>query len=162
IFALLRTQSDIAYDYIDDGCYARAHLMIQRMLALNLDPYRVWAFANGQLLYVKTDKHPEGVVQWTWHCAPALWAEDADGKLTTHVIDPSLCDGRVTDAEWAARLKRPGSSIDPYVTITLRGQAPKGPDIRDRRIASERVPVVQYPGTGYWPGNDPAEGVDAH
>jgi hypothetical protein len=66
------------------------------------------------------------------------------------VIDPSILSGPATIRDWSTRQKRPGSSFEPYVTVTRLGEAPIDP--HGHRL----------PGSGYWTGPDPREGLDAH
>ena len=48
IFRWLEGMSDVSFRYVDDGCYAQAHLMIRRMQQRGLRPAKVWSFANGE------------------------------------------------------------------------------------------------------------------
>jgi hypothetical protein len=149
-YRLMAAQADIAFRYPADGCYARAHLMIRRLQRRGLYPHRVWTFANGESLYVRTPSHPKGYVQWRYHVAPILRVRLKDNKQRWYVIDPSMFKAPVTIATWKKAQKRPGGHYDPYVTLTRLGQAPV--DATKKRL----------PGTGYWPGPDPKEGPDAH
>jgi hypothetical protein len=146
----MASQKDIAFHFPADGCYARAHLMIRRMQKQGFKPYKVWSFANGDSLYVKTKWHPKGEVTWRYHVAPLLRVRTKDGKQAWYVIDPSLFPEPVTIARWRNIQKHPKSRYTPYITVTRLGQAPK--DAKGNLVA----------GTGYWPGADPREGLDAH
>lgn len=109
-FAWMKEQDDIAFRYVQDGCYARAHLMIKRLQAMGLAPGKVWALAGEGGMYVET---PYGeheiagrkVQKWGWHCAPSLKVRTADGNLITCVIDPSLFDGPVSLETWKKALR---------------------------------------------------------
>ena len=48
VFRVMAGQSDITFNYAWDGCFARAHLMIQRMQEMGLEPHRVYANKNGE------------------------------------------------------------------------------------------------------------------
>lgn len=150
VFNWMAAQRDIAFRYPIDGCYARAHLMIQRMQSKGLKPYKVWSFANGDPLHVKTPHVRGGVVEWKYHVAPALRVRGADGKQSWVVIDPSMFKAPVSLAAWRKAQTKPGSRYQPYVTVTALGVAPK--DATGKRLM----------GTGYWPGPDPKEGADRH
>jgi hypothetical protein len=149
-FRLMAAQRDISFRYPSDGCYARAHLMVRRLQGRGLHPYKVWTFANGNSLYVRTPNHPRGFVQWRYHVAPVLRVRLQNNQQRWYVIDPSMFKGLVTITTWKNAQKKPGSRYDPYVTLTRLGVAPV--DATNKR----------RPGTGYWPGHDPKEGTDVH
>src|SRR5262245_33948550 len=150
VFRWMAGQGDIAFRYPTDGCYARAHLMVKRMQQKGYRPAKVWSFANGESLYARTKAHPRGYVTWGYHVAPVLRVQLSDGKQRWYVIDPSLFHGPGTISQWKGRQRRPGPRYSPYVTLTRIGQAPKA--AHGKRVA----------GSGYWPGPDPKEGLDAH
>jgi hypothetical protein len=150
IFRWMSGQGDIAFHYPADGCYARAHLMIRRMQKAGYTPFKVWTFQNGESLYVRTSHHPHGYVTWKYHVAPILRVRLPKGKQRWYVIDPSLFSRPVTVAQWRNIQKRPSAKYSPYLTLTRVGQAPL--DIHRKRL----------PGSGYWPGHDPREGIDRH
>jgi Glutaminase len=150
VFAWMAGQRDIAFRYPVDGCYARAHLMIARMQSKGYKPYKVWSFANGDPLHVRTPNVRSGFVEWKYHVAPVLRVRGANGKQTWAVIDPSMFKGPVTITAWRNAQRKPGSRYQPYITVTALGVAPKGP-------SGHRLP-----GHGYWPGPDPKEGLTRH
>ncbi len=45
IFAELTAAEDLALRFPADGCYARTHLMVRRLLDRGLAPSKVWVFA---------------------------------------------------------------------------------------------------------------------
>ncbi|MFO0846114.1 MAG: protein-glutamine glutaminase family protein [Gemmataceae bacterium] len=150
LFRWLAGQRDIAFGFPSDGCYARTHLMIRRLQERGYKPCKVWAFQNGAPLHVATANHPDGYVEWGYHIAPVLRVRFEDGKQRWYVIDPALFRAPVTIAQWRDAQKKPGSRWVPYVTLTRLGQAPRDPH------------GMQFPGSGYWLGVDPREGLDAH
>jgi len=149
LFALLAAQGDIAFGYPVDGCYARAHLMVQRMQQMGLTPGKVWSFANPDNLHANTPNHPDGYVEWGYHVAPTIPVTQPDGSVQDMVMDPSMFDRPVTIDEWRDAQRAPGAS-EPYIDQTAPGEAPTHPS------------GAQYPGSGYWPSDDPAEGPDQH
>jgi hypothetical protein len=150
-FRWMASQKDIAFRYPTDGCYARAHLMVRRLQQRGLKPWKVWSFANGgEKLYVRTPNHPKGHVEWRYHVAPILRVRLANNQQRWWVIDPALFKGPVAISTWRNTQKRPQARYNPYVTITRLGVAPT--DATKKKL----------PGTGYWPGPDPKEGVDNH
>ncbi len=148
IFRWLAGMSDVSFRYVDDGCYARAHLMIRRMQARGLRPAKVWSFANGEPLHVRRTNG--AYVTWRYHVAPILRVRLSTGKEVWAVMDPSLFPGPVPISRWAEAQKKPGGRHSPYITLTRFGDAPV--DAHGRR----------YSGSGYVPGADPAPDLDSH
>jgi len=154
LFDVLAAQPDIAFGYKKDGCYARAHLMAQRMASIQLGVEKVWAFADIQrtgdinlpkALSVHVDGG--GDIAWSYHVAPLVTVTESDGRQVKYVIDPSLFDRPVLIGEWMGRMI--GSDFKaPHMSITKLGEAPTLPN--GQKAA----------GTGYWPGADPVEGID--
>lgn len=134
LFDIMAAQGDLAFGYPIDGCYARAELMAERMEQLGLDPSKAWTFAaQGGSLMVTSPTF--GAVYWGYHVATTVLVQSAAGPVPM-VFDPSLFPEPVTMADWAG--KQQGTAVS---GITPRGQAPGGA------------------GSGYWPADDPAEGV---
>src|SRR5262249_36947437 len=102
VFQAMASHKEIAFHYPTDGCYSRAHLMCLLMTDQGLRPHKVWAFANGEALTVRTTHDPRGVVQWCFHVAPTLGVRHDNGQIEEVVIDPSLFDRPVTIGEWRA------------------------------------------------------------
>lgn len=146
VFREMAAQKDIAFQFPADGCYARAHLMVDRMQKMGLRPHKAWTFANGEPLYAQTHHHPAGFVAWGYHVAPTLRVRLADGKSTEElVLDPSLFDRPATLAEWKNAQKRRPDSHDPFVRLSTVGKPPAMPHHE-----------VMH-GSGYWPTDDPPE-----
>jgi uncharacterized Zn-binding protein involved in type VI secretion len=142
LFDVVASQSDIAFRFPVDGCYARAHLMIQRMQQMGATPGKAWTFASpGDPLWVSTPNHPDGVVSWGYHVAPTVPVQQPDGSVRDMVIDPSMFDRPVPVEEW-----RNAQHDTPTVVQTAPGEPP----------------IPARGGSGYWPAPDPAEGTDAH
>jgi hypothetical protein len=150
VFRHLAARPDIAFRRPEDGCYARAHLMVKQMLAWGLHPIKVWAFASGDELQVRTPHHPSGHVTWVYHVAPALRVRFPDGSQHWYVIDPSLFDGPVPIANWEGAQVRSPDGYHPFLCLTLPAEAPVRPF------------TGRTQGSGYWPAADPPEGPDAH
>jgi RHS repeat-associated protein len=134
----------MAFKYPQDGCYARAFFMARDINMTNAAG-KVWAFPSNYPnagLQVKTAHNPNGSVNWTYHVAPTVQVKGSDGKITTMVIDPSLCSGPVTIDEWKAAMTVPkGTTI--VTSQTALGEPPTLPDGKKAK------------GTGYWVGEDP-------
>ncbi|MFO0968861.1 MAG: protein-glutamine glutaminase family protein [Gemmataceae bacterium] len=148
LFRDMASQRDIAFRYVKDGCYARAQLMIERMIARGIQPVRVWSFGNGENLHVRTRLEARGFVEWWYHVAPAV-AVHHNGKTVYMVIDPSMFDKPVTTAQWLNAQKRTTSSR-PMFQVTKLGQPPINPKTH------------RAEGSGYWPDKDPVGGAHAH
>jgi uncharacterized Zn-binding protein involved in type VI secretion len=149
LFALLAAQGDIAFGFPVDGCYSRAHLMVQRMQQMGLTPGKVWSFANPDALRANTPNHPDGYVEWGYHVAPTVPVVQPDGSVQDMVMDPSMFDRPVSVDEWRDAQRAPGRS-EPYIDQTAPGDAPTFPD------------GTSPGGSGYWPAPDPVEGPDEH
>jgi hypothetical protein len=143
IFAEFAAAEDLALRFPADGCYARTHWMVQRLLERGITPSKVWAFAVSatDLLWTETADHPAGRVQWAYHVAPVLGVRAADGSLREMVFDPLLFDCPVPVEEWRSAL---------HDTPTLV------------RSALGEPPLPARGGSGYWPGPDPIEGSGVH
>jgi hypothetical protein len=143
LFAEFAASGELALRFPADGCYARTHVMVRRLLASGLAPRKVWAFAAGakDLLWTDTPYHPSGRVHWSYHVAPTLMVRGPGGAALEMVLDPLLFGGLAPVEEWLASL---------HDTPTLVRTDPGEP------------PVPERGGSGYWPGPDPFEGADTH
>lgn len=98
LFKQARAMKDIPWEYKQDGCYARAHLMARRFEAQGVRVDKVWL--KGQLSV------PESKVNWNFHVAPVVYVEDKKGNIQKMVIDPSLFDKAVTVEEWDKKITK--------------------------------------------------------
>ncbi len=128
LHALMAGQSDIAFNYVPDGCSARAQLMVRRMQGLGIKAGKVWAFprSDKESLQVITPLAPGGRVQWRYHVAPVVRVHNGRHDIDM-VIDPSLCHGPVTLAEWA-RVQKTTAGHTPFVSRTMYGECPLLPN----------------------------------
>jgi hypothetical protein len=152
VFKLMERQSDIAFRYPVDGCYARAELMVELMQKKGLKPRKIWSVANGEELFARTKYHPRGYVTWGYHVAPMLRVRNSDKSQRWYVIDPSLSGKPMTVAQWEQAQMRTSKSPRPYLTVT-RTQPREAPLWVDRK---------RKPGSGYWPGPDPKIDLHSH
>jgi hypothetical protein len=141
-FAEFAADEGLALRYPADGCYARTHLMVRRLLARGLPPKKIWAFAASyrDLLWADTPYTPSGGVRWRYHVAPTLMVVGNGAQVEEMVLDPLLFDRLATVDEWLASLHD-----TPKVVRTVPGE-----------------PLPGRGGTGYSPGPDPPEGADNH
>jgi hypothetical protein len=92
-FNVMRAQQDIAFGFVADGCYARAHLMARRLQQMGYRPNKAWAFAKDQRRPLRF-----GNTTWTYHVAPCLQVRTNSGAIRIWVIDPSMF-GRAVDVD---------------------------------------------------------------
>ncbi len=116
------SSSCIPFLFPDDGCWIRAHMMchLMRTGGPNTttnpaeDPEKVWIHASsGNRLNPPTANHPDCKLPWGgwgWHVAPTLTLNTSGTPKT--VIDPSLCPGPVSIADWKAM------QLDTNATLT--------------------------------------------
>lgn len=111
----LTTRGELApvpYHYPPDGCYARAHLMMQRLTELGYASEKVFAISRtqggGAGLHVPTPYGPDTAgqpaVDWWYHVAPIIQVQQADGTTQQMVIDPSMTSGPVTISQWTGMM----------------------------------------------------------
>ena len=98
----------IPFQYVIDGCYARAHKM--RKIITTKYRYccdKVFSFANqgNDTLAVKADKWGGCCVQWWYHVAPLVRVQFKLGTIhltLAMVIDPGMFDKPVLLSTWLA------------------------------------------------------------
>ncbi|WP_194923655.1 scabin-related ADP-ribosyltransferase [Catenulispora pinisilvae] len=120
----------IPFDYPEDGCYDRAHVLAEKLTEWGYAPRKVFAVrSGGQKLTVSAETAVGGFwgdpkeVTWGYHVATIVEGLDENGLRTEYVFDPSLHKGLLTVDEWGAVMKvEPGGS--------RRVDFPDGPDPR--------------------------------
>lgn len=93
----------IPFQYANDGCYARAHMMRKHMNYLSKDCYKIFAYGN---LKVNTSNSGTCTVKWRYHVAPVV---NVSGVW--NVIDPSLFNQPVTINTWLNKMKFNGGTV---------------------------------------------------
>lgn len=153
------TPRPVAFHCIEDGCHARAQIMIEQLLQLGVRQdqiRRVWAFSArafspqaARMLPVKEDGLPfldyhGALVEFDYHVAPVVLTEQADGTSNWRALDPSLLDGPAPVDVWH---QRTGTPLHLPLTsqTTELGVAPLHPSTGQ-----------PFPGSGYAPRPDPA------
>jgi glutaminase-like protein len=132
----------IPFQYVRDGCYARAHQM--RRIITTRYGYcceKVFSFANhgNDTLAVKADKWGGCCVTWWYHVAPLIRVRlrlrgfSKKSLVLAMVIDPGMFDKPVLLSSWLAAQENAACS-------------PKG------RVAHVSMYSIQ-PGSAYWPAN---------
>ena len=113
LFEYSKNMIDIAWDYKQDGCYARAHLMARRFEAMGINVDKAWL--KGELALKQDDGM---LIEWNFHVAPVVYVENNEGKVEKFIIDPSTFDKPVKVSEWSEKLtksnKRPQTTRFPF------------------------------------------------
>jgi hypothetical protein len=116
----------IPFQYVIDGCYARAHQM--RRIITGRFRYccdKVFSFAtdNNDTLAVKADKWGGCCVEWWYHVAPLVRVRvKVPGLPKKHalslamVIDPGMFDKPVLLSTWLAAQENLGCNAEAHVT----------------------------------------------
>ena len=113
----------IPFQYVIDGCYARAHKM--RQIITTRYRYcceKVFSFANqgNDTLAVKADKWGGCCVFWWYHVAPLVRVRVRIGRLNVTlamVIDPGMFDKPVLLSSWLAAQANTGCSPNANVSM---------------------------------------------
>jgi hypothetical protein len=105
-FDEFKCREDIPWNYPNDCCYNRAHVMATELKAGGVDVGKVWNYAPlphlGNRLRVYTENDPEKYVEWGYHVAPTVPVIDSKGTVIRMVIDPSITDAPLTPEQWKA------------------------------------------------------------
>ncbi len=98
IFNELADRPDITFNYLKDGCYARAHLMNKHIISKGIIPMKVWAFQGEEKFSVQLPGREP--VKFAWHVAASINTLMPDGSVEEMVIDPSLLNCPAPKEEW--------------------------------------------------------------
>jgi hypothetical protein len=123
----------IPFQYVIDGCYARAHKM--RWIITTKYGYcceKVFSFANqnNDRLAVRANKWGGCCVEWWYHVAPLVRVRLGRFGVLCLVIDPGMFDKPVLLSTWLAAQENTG--CDPAADVSMYS--------------------IQ-PGSAYWPAN---------
>ena len=113
-FDKFKARTDIPWNYPNDCCYNRAHVMAQDLKASGVDVGKAWNYApdSSDPLKVSTPNDPKGYVEWGYHVAPTVPVLSADGTTTQPmVLDPSIASGPVTPDQWKSMQGQPSSDL---------------------------------------------------
>lgn len=134
----------IPFQYVKDGCYARAHKMRQMISQkFGYCVEKVFSFAEGypKKLAVKANMWGGCCVEWWYHVVPLLRLNVKAGTRTfqiCYVIDPGMFTTPVTLSTWLQAQKN--TTCNPNATVTSYS--------------------IQ-PGSAYWPmGSSASFGTD--
>jgi hypothetical protein len=108
----------IPFQYVPDGCYARAHKM--RYIIEELCGYcshKVFSFAIGaDDLAVRANFVGGCCVQWWYHVAPLVPVKTKHGRIRCYVIDPSMFNKPVLLTEWLTAQENTSCTASANVT----------------------------------------------
>ena len=113
----------IPFQYVYDGCYARAHKM--RKIITTKYGYcceKVFSFANQNMdsLSVKADKWGGCCINWWYHVAPLIRVKVkilSFNFVLAMVIDPSMFNNPVLLSTWLAAQENPACSPNANVSM---------------------------------------------
>lgn len=96
LFDDVRRLDDVRWDVADDGCGERAMIAAAHMAARGVRPVKVFVVGDLELT------RPDGVLEWSFHVAPAVFVEDA-GDVEVVVFDPAIEGAPLPLVEWLGR-----------------------------------------------------------
>lgn len=97
--------SSIPFEYITDGCYARAHLMCESLKQHGINHQKIFVFGQ---LGAKNDLQN---VTWWYHVAPLVFVQDPQsGAVDARVVDPGLSRDPMTPQDWIKAINK-GSEV---------------------------------------------------
>lgn len=101
-FDKLAAREDIPFEYIVDGCYARAHLMSEEMSQDGINNAKIFCMledAHGPGRLTAENKYMQA--KWWYHVAPVVFAVDGESKqVEPFVMDPSMAKHPMKPQEW--------------------------------------------------------------
>ena len=117
-------ETPIPFHYPADGCYARAHLMAERLTSMGYASQKkfVMSTKSGGLT-IKSDYSDDAPIgqtattTWWYHVAPIIPVKKADNSIVDMVMDPSLSDHPITVSEWTGLMRSDSFSEMPLDDI---------------------------------------------
>lgn len=114
----------IPFQYVIDGCFARAHKMrwiIEKHFGYCSEKVFSFATEGNHKLVVKADKWGGCCVEWWYHVVPLIRVQSRFGALTrpqAYVIDPGMFDKPVLLSTWLQAQEnlgcKPYAHVDAY------------------------------------------------
>ncbi len=105
LFEKAKKMKGMAWDYAEDGCYARAELMVDMFEKEGVSADKAWA--SGKLSVPSRSD-----LTWGYHVAPVVYVEGKNGAVEKMVIDPAISDKPLTTKEWLNKMKVNGDNVD--------------------------------------------------
>ncbi|MGE5086746.1 MAG: protein-glutamine glutaminase family protein [Bacillota bacterium] len=141
IFSDLAKDPQYAFDAVENGCWARAHIMARELEKRGIRVGKI--FAEG-VLTVQTPKALDGVgVVWSYHVAPIIAVETKSG-VELRVIDPALFDHAVPVKTWTDKML-PSKDFKERVKLYMTDRFVLNP-LRDESLKS----IKEDPSRGRW------------
>lgn len=110
LFVEMKGHSEIAFDFILDGCIERAHEMSRLMLLKGITPIKAFAYVeSGPLLLAPRPMKNGQPIEWWDHVAPAVLVPIKD-ELVPYVIDPSIENKAVPNTQWMLTMTKGNSA----------------------------------------------------
>ncbi len=107
VFNEIKNYPTIPFGFPIDGCYARAHTMVQLLEQKGIIASKAWI--EGEL-FLETKLF--GKIRWIYHVAPMVMVME-NGKEVPYIIDPSMFDRPVPYSEWkSAMTKDKNAKVD--------------------------------------------------
>ncbi len=117
-FKKLASDPEVPFEYIVDGCYARAHHMCETMMKDNINCGKMFVmienlYGGGML----TAKNKFMNAEWWYHVAPITFAKDSKTeKIEGYIIDPSMADHPLKAEEWIGMMRSKDLKIKVDIT----------------------------------------------
>lgn len=100
----------VAHDYIHDGCYARAHLLTEKLQQAGYATGKVFVLQGAEQPALQAHNRYYDA-KWSYHVAPVVFMRDAQGKIEPRVLDRSFSATPMTLADWTRRYNPHGSPL---------------------------------------------------
>lgn len=101
-FQKLAADKTVPFEYIADGCYARAHVMCDQLHQDNVNTAKMFVmlenpYGGGRL--EAENKYMRA--EWWYHVAPMVFARDEKtGEVAPYIMDPSMADEPMRAEDW--------------------------------------------------------------
>jgi len=123
----------ISFQYVIDGCYARAHKM--SWIIMNKYHYSVQKLFSYGNLSVRANKWGGCCVRWWYHVAPLVTVNTPQGPKA-YIMDPGMFDGPVPMTTWLQAQNNKGcftaASVTSYEVEPVTAYWPNGGGGYDR------------------------------
>ena len=105
-FQKLAHDQAIPFEYIKDGCYARAHMMCDTMHDDNINCAKMFVMLEnpmGKDRLTASNKFMNA--KWWYHVAPLSFAQNPETKaVEAFIMDPSMADHPLKPTEWVRQM----------------------------------------------------------
>ena len=99
--------SNLPFEFIRDGCQARAHLLCESLAQNGINRAKIFAYGD-----LKARQGFE-TAKWTYHVAPVVLVEMPDGEVESRVVDPAPFKRADAGGEMASQKRRPHFAAGP-------------------------------------------------